>query len=75
MDLIPGTNHNINKKSYKWKIHEYSEWKMSVDLYFDNPEQVSTDEENPDVLKVTFKNTELYLKPADNYLDTVEDGY
>ena len=75
MNLIPGSNQNIEERQFKWKITVFNNYKMTVDIFFDDPDYISTDESNPDVLMVTFYNTHILFAPQDQFLTPIKDGF
>ena len=48
---------------------------MYIDLWFENPESISAQGENLDVLEVTFSNMNTYMRPIDDQKINLEDGY
>ena len=48
---------------------------MVIDVFFTNPDYISSDNENPDVAMLTFYNTELYLKPQNLEKKAIGDGF
>ena len=62
-ELVPGTENNLDKKKYEWKVVEYESKKVRIAFTFENPEFISVEEF--DTMKVTFNNTESWLEPLD----------
>ena len=50
-------------KSFAWKLTEYDEKGLSIQIIFNNPDYVSIIE--PDILKVTLRNANYFLRPKD----------
>jgi hypothetical protein len=48
---------------------------MALDVYFNDTDFVSADEENPDTIVITFNNTDKFLVPKDPEATAITDGY
>jgi hypothetical protein len=61
VDLVPGSNTNLADRNFTWAIASYENGQMTFDFTFDNPQYISSDEDNVDVFIVQFFNTSLYM--------------
>ena len=41
MELIPGSDNHLNKKTFDWTINEYNENALKFHVEFDHPEYMS----------------------------------
>ena len=62
MELIPGSQEYVDKKTFTWDIEEFNESQMSIKLEFDNKLYISNDD-LIDQMKISFNNTDIYMKP------------
>ena len=59
MEFISGSENNMDKKSFKWKLIQFNEKKLRVEIEFDYPEYISLEE--TDYMKISFKNNDVVL--------------
>ena len=73
MQLIPEDILNQEKKTFTWSIPKFDEEGLEFDITFDNPEYISI--EYNDRMKITFRNTEYWLKSKDAGKKVIPSGY
>lgn len=54
--IIPGENTNLTNLKYKWKVTDFTESEMKIQMYFDNPQYISTFSVNHNVKIYRTKN-------------------
>jgi hypothetical protein len=64
VDLVPGTQQDLDKKAFNWTVSEMSGSQISFDFSFENPEYISMGD-RADYMNVKFHNTDVYLVPTD----------
>lgn len=75
MSLVPGSNMDLDKREFSWSIVHLEGKEMVIELDFDNPEYISSGDDNTDVLVISFYNTEYFLQPDDLDKKPIGDGY
>ena len=74
VDLIPGTQQDLDKKDFKWTVSELNGDKIAFDFTFENPEYISMGD-RADFMNVKFYNTDVYLVPKNSDKAAVPPGY
>ena len=59
MELVPGTDTNLDKKSFEWKLKELNGSELFLTMTFDSPEYISMDA--TDSLMVSFAKSEYFI--------------
>ena len=72
-ELVPANDLYLDKKGFTWELTGYSEDSLTFQFNFDHPKYISVG--GTDTMKITFKNTEAYMKPVSNDMESVPDGY
>ena len=75
MRLVPGAMEGIENMNYTWRITEFGQEEMTIVCDFSKPNLVSQDSQRPDVVILSYKNTDVYLQPIDKKLKPIKDGY
>ena len=73
MELLPGSEQNTDMKKFNWQLNEFQEDKISIELLFDSPENISMD--GYDKLRITFNNTKAFLSPIDDKKLVIPDEF
>lgn len=73
VELVPGDDNYLDKKTFTWKLYEYDGTKVGFTFDFDHPEYVSVGA--LDTMKITFFNTDIWLSPFDEQKTAITDGY
>ena len=63
MELVPGTDTNLDKKTFEWKLEELNGSQIALSMTFDNPEYISMDA--TDSIKVSFSKSEYFVQPVE----------
>ena len=64
LTLVPTSNTFSEFKEFDWEISEFNTDGFEVQIYFENPEYISSlNSVNVDIIKVSFTNNHLYLRP------------
>ena len=63
VELIPGSESNIDKKEFSWRLEEFSDKNIALDFEFENPDYISFDA--VDKAKVIFSKTNYFMQPTD----------
>ena len=63
VELIPGSESNIDKKEFSWRLKEFSEEKIALDFEFENPDYISVDA--VDKAKIVFSKTRYFMQTTD----------
>ena len=72
MELIPyGPNH-LDKKTFTWTLASLDLSLMEFKFSYDSPMFISQESE-PDKMKITFENTQLFLIPEDESLLPIDN--
>ena len=59
MELVPGTDTNLDKKTFEWKLEKLNGSKLALSMTFDNPEYISMDA--TDSIKVSFAKSDYFI--------------
>ena len=59
MEFISGSENNMDKKTFKWKLIQFDEKSLRIEFVFDFPEYISLDA--TDFMKINFKNNDFIL--------------
>ena len=73
MELIPGDENYLDKKTFEWELSGYSEKEMSFKFKFAHPLFISVGA--LDTIKITFYNTEVWISPTDPSKLSVPDSF
>ena len=73
MELYPGSEKDIDLKSFSWSLQRYDSEQMSLEIQFDNPEYISKDE--TDFIKLYLDKTSYYMKPEDEKYEPVPNNF
>ena len=73
MELYPGSENDIDLKSFSWSLQRYDSDQMSLEIQFDNPEYISKDE--TDFIKLYLDKTSYYMKPENEEYQPVPNNF
>ena len=59
MELVPGTDTNLDKKTFEWNLEELSGSYLTLSMTFDNPEYISMDA--TDSIIVSFAKSDYFI--------------
>ena len=59
MELIPGSEINLDKKKFNWNLEALDESKLQMSVAFNHPEYISMDAE--DSIKISFAKTDYFI--------------
>ena len=71
--LVPANDLYLDKKGLTWELVAYDQDSFAIEINFLHPEYISAI--GIDTLKLTFTNTEMFFKPADENIQTLPDGF
>ena len=72
-ELVPGTENNLDKKEFTWKLVKYSKSEVQLQFNFKFPEFISVDK--VDTMKITFNNADNWVSPTDETKTSIPNGF
>ena len=64
----------MDKKKFTWLLEVIDEKMIKIVFKFENPIYISQDD-LIDTVKISFQNTNLYMKPEDKSKNAIPNGY
>ena len=74
VELVPGNENYLDKKTYTWSLFNYDETKIGLKFDFDFPAFISAGGQL-DTMKITFSNTKIWIRSTDEKKLSIPDGY
>ena len=74
MELVPGSDFHLDKKSFDWILENYDETSLKFLVKFDHPEYMSI-YGSIDTLKIKFSHNRTWMMPNHANYDSLPDGY
>ena len=72
--LIPDRDSEIENKSFKWTTDQCDASSFKFKFDFAQPEYISFSS-SADKIRISFNNTELWMKPVSQTVSVVPDGW
>ena len=73
MKLVPGSDSDLDYKTFDWTLESFTEQEIRLRLSFDYPSFISNG--LVDELYLEFHNTDTYLVPKNEGKEAIPDGY
>ena len=75
LSLLPASNKYIDKVGFQWQIVDIVDEQLTIDIFFENTDYVSVDQDFLDIMSIKFHNTDQYMKPEGEGLNSIFDGF
>ena len=72
-EFVPANDWYLDKKGFKWEVGRYNEDGLGFKVTFEHPKFISVG--GTDTMKVQFFNSEKYLMPTSDGMNSIPDGY
>ena len=73
MQLVPGSDEDLELKTFDWILETFTQEELSIKLKFDHHEHISRG--FVDVMHVEFYNTGAFLVQTVEGIEPIPDGY